>query len=309
MSKIAINNIINSDIPAISRSITKIENSNMDNFLSDLYPYTGNAFRIGITGPPGAGKSTITNKLIHEYRKYNKKVGVIVIDPTSPFTGGALLGDRIRMLDHYKDPQVFIRSMASRNSQGGLSEKAHNVADVLDAAGFDIIIFETLGVGQVELDIIQTADSIIVILVPESGDDVQMMKAGLMEIADIFIINKSDRDGANKLETTIRHLLSIDNNKIKWEIPVIKTIATKGTGIKSVYRFVNEHYNYIDNNDIIKKKNKLRYKYNLNRIISNMQDQLFWTKSKKDILNKILKKNCNEWPSPLILANKIMHDV
>ena len=179
-----------------------------------------------------------------------------MIDPSSPYSGGAILGDRIRMIEHYDDEEVFIRSMASRGGKGGLAQSSKEVGDVLDAAGFDIIIFETVGVGQVELDVVQTADTVIVLLVPESGDDIQMMKAGLMEIADIFVINKSDRPDSNKLYVSIANMLSvIAHDNIAWMPKIVKTIATKENGISDLMENIILHKDYINNSDILIKKN------------------------------------------------------
>ncbi len=206
IDKNLIEQLLNSDRRAVARAISFIESDNnlTSEYLKELYNKVGNAYRIGITGPPGAGKSTITNQLTKFYRKQNKKVGIIAVDPTSPFTGGALLGDRVRMTDVGMDQGVFIRSMATRGSLGGLSKKAIDAADILDAAGFDIVILETVGVGQSELDIAQAADTTIVVLVPESGDSVQAMKAGLMEIADLFVLNKCDRPGSQQAYTALQ---------------------------------------------------------------------------------------------------------
>ncbi|MDO8550832.1 MAG: methylmalonyl Co-A mutase-associated GTPase MeaB, partial [Ignavibacteria bacterium] len=204
-----IKNLLNNEKRSVARSISIVESNNpvSSELLKNIYSSVGKAYRIGITGPPGAGKSTITNFLTKLYRSQNKKVGIIAVDPTSPFTGGALLGDRIRMSELVHDSGVFIRSMATRGSLGGLSKKAVDAADVLDAAGYDYIIFETVGVGQSELDIVQAADTTIVVLVPESGDTVQAMKAGLMEIADFFVLNKSDRPAAQQAVTALKTIL------------------------------------------------------------------------------------------------------
>ncbi len=220
-----------------SRLISKVEegNSNSIDILKKIHPKTGKAYRIGLTGPPGAGKSTLTNQLTKLYRKQNKTVGIIAVDPTSPFSGGALLGDRIRMNEIGSDPGVFIRSMATRGSLGGLSRKSIDAADVLDAAGYDFIIFETVGVGQSELDIAQTADTTIVTLVPESGDSIQAMKAGLMEIADFFVLNKSDRPGADSAQMSLETILMLrKHDKTSWMPRILKAVAYENKGIEEI---------------------------------------------------------------------------
>jgi LAO/AO transport system kinase len=206
-----------------------------------IYPALGKAYCVGITGAPGAGKSTLTDKLTAHVRKLGKTVGVIAVDPTSPFSGGAVLGDRIRMQQHYLDDGVFIRSMATRGSHGGLSHTAKGVIKLLDAFGKDLILVETVGVGQTELDIVDAADTTVVILVPEGGDTVQAMKAGLMEIADVFVVNKADRDGADRMVMDLRMLVHMHAEKNGWEIPVLSTQAHANVGIGELYEAIEQH--------------------------------------------------------------------
>ncbi len=199
--------------------------------LKTLFPFTGHAQVLGLTGAPGSGKSTLVDQLARHYRKSGETIGVIAVDPTSPYTGGAILGDRIRMQEHHADPGIYIRSMATRGSLGGLARTTADVATVLDASGRDLILIETVGVGQDEVDIVRLADITIVILVPGMGDDVQTIKAGIMEIADIFVINKSDREGAEHVEREIRAMQSLAARRDGWVPPIVKTVATEAKGI------------------------------------------------------------------------------
>jgi LAO/AO transport system kinase len=227
------NQILAGDHRALARAATAIENRKpaAESLLKELFPHTGRAAVIGITGSPGAGKSTLVDCLIHELRREAKQVGVIAVDPTSPYTGGAILGDRIRMLSHHADPAVFIRSMATRGWLGGLAAATTDMTVLLDAAGKDVVLIETVGVGQDEVEIAKLADATVVVLVPGMGDDVQAIKAGIMEIADVFVINKSDQPGADRLDHEIKTIQSLSTRKDGWVPPVVRTIAAEGQGI------------------------------------------------------------------------------
>ena len=223
--------------------------------LKALFPHTGKARVIGLTGSPGAGKSTLVDQLAKHYRKENQTVGIIAVDPTSPYTGGAILGDRIRMQDHYSDPGIFIRSMATRGSLGGLARATADAATVLDASGRNIVMIETVGVGQDEVDIVRLANVTIVILVPGMGDDVQTIKAGIMEIADIFVINKSDREGAERVEREIRAMQSLAARHDRWIPPIVKTVATDGQGIAELARATAAYEAYLKQENLVFRKN------------------------------------------------------
>jgi LAO/AO transport system kinase len=228
---------------ALARTISRIENRDPEARLifDRVYPRAGNGIRIGITGPPGAGKSTLVTRIALALRKEGVRVGIIAVDPTSPFTGGALLGDRIRMNDLLGEPGIFVRSMATRGSLGGLSDATLEAAEAMAAFGMDRILIETVGVGQSELDVAETADTTVVVLVPESGDVVQTMKAGLMEIGDVFVVNKADRDGADRLAAELRSTLDLAPGGGGWRPPVVKTMGLDGTGVPDLVRAIGEH--------------------------------------------------------------------
>jgi len=284
-----IDGILTSNKRSVARGISLVENEapEASKLLKSLYRNTGNAYVIGVTGPPGAGKSTITNNLTKLLREKNYKIGIIAVDPTSPFTGGALLGDRIRMQEIGTDDDVFIRSMATRGSLGGLAKKAKEACEVLDAAGKDYVIIETVGVGQSELDIAQTADTTIVTLVPESGDAVQTMKAGLMEIGDIFVTNKSDREGADALAVAIRTMLHLkmketDNRETK----VVKTIGTQNKGIDDLLAEIMSHKAYLESNGLLLAKRRENLMKQINELVNNKLEVKFWTEERKKVLDK-----------------------
>ena len=257
------------DRVALSKIISCVENQSPDyrRVLAQLYPKAGKAYRVGFTGPPGAGKSTIVDKLTSLLVKNSATVGIIAVDPTSPFTGGALLGDRIRMQDLTSMKGVFIRSMATRGSYGGLATTTKEVAIVMDAFGQDYILIETVGVGQVELDVVDACDTTVVVLVPEFGDSIQAMKAGLMEIADIFVVNKSDREGAKRIASELDMILDIRRKKGKWEYPVVSTEAVNNKGIDLLLSKISEHKEYIINNHYFEKHRKSQIKADIKKII------------------------------------------
>jgi LAO/AO transport system kinase len=261
------------DVRALARAISTIEDNRPESreLLKALFNFTGRARVIGMTGAPGAGKSTLVDQLAREYRKQDRTVGILAVDPTSPYTGGAILGDRIRMQSHHADPGIYIRSMATRGNLGGLARATTDAATVLDAAGKDIVLIETVGVGQDEIDIVRLADVTVVILVPGMGDDVQTIKAGIMEIADIFVINKSDREGADRVEREIRSMQSLAIRSDKWTPPIIKTVAMDGKGVPELAAAIVNYEQFLEQKDLLLKKKISSWR---ERLIEMLRDGL-----------------------------------
>ncbi|MCG0313934.1 MAG: methylmalonyl Co-A mutase-associated GTPase MeaB [Calditerricola sp.] len=236
------------DRRAVARAITWVENGHpeKDALLKRLYPHTGRAVRVGITGAPGAGKSSLVDRLVGHLRRQGLTVAVVAVDPTSPFTGGALLGDRVRMQAHATDPGVFIRSMGTRGHLGGLSRSTQDAVCVLDAAGFDVVLVETVGVGQSEVDVMHVVDTTVVVLTPGGGDVVQAFKAGIMEIADVFVVNKADRPGAEKVKAQVEAMLDLVAHDTPWRPPVVKTSASRGEGLDDLWQAIADHRAYLE---------------------------------------------------------------
>ncbi|MHA1978204.1 MAG: methylmalonyl Co-A mutase-associated GTPase MeaB [Candidatus Hodarchaeales archaeon] len=301
---------------AIAKAITLVENhpENCELFIKKIFPHTGNALVVGTTGPPGSGKSTLVNNLTLEFRKQGKTVGIIAVDPTSPFSGGALLGDRIRMDELSADPDVFIRSMGSRGSLGGLSRATMDAIRVLDAAGFDIILVETVGAGQSEVEIVRTAHTTIVIGIPGTGDAVQAIKAGILEIADIYVVNKSDRPGAKEIARELRLLLTLDphsRDEGRWHVPVISTTNIPPiTGIGKLADTILEHQLFLNdpvNAQLALEQEKIRRKNEINEIIKveifeNMLTSLIGKQEWEKLLKEVIAKKVD----PYSAARSIM---
>lgn len=294
------------DVRALSRVISWIENSGgeIPAELKPIFSRVGRAFRVGITGPPGAGKSTLVDGLSMLYRGEGRSVGVIAVDPTSPFSGGALLGDRVRMNRAGVDPGVFIRSMATRGNLGGLAEAALDAADVLDAFGKDVIILETVGVGQSELDVARAADTTVVVLVPESGDGVQAMKAGLMEIGDIFVLNKADRPASDRAVEELKSALDLKPALGGWKPPVLTTVASKGQGLPEVLEAMKAHWRSLAESGSLKAKRLGRRRQRIRTAAEKDLLTRFWTPERTRLLEDSLDSDDN----PFNLAAGLVKD-
>ena len=330
------------DTTALARAISLVENQRdgFEQVLAGLYKKVGKGTsqRIGITGPPGAGKSTLTEQLVRAYRERGLKVAVIAVDPTSPFTGGALLGDRIRMESVSLDPGVFIRSMATRGAQGGLATTTEEVTDVLEAFGFDRIIIETVGVGQTELDVAATAETTVLVLVPESGDGIQTLKAGVMEIAELYVINKSDRPGADKLKQEVEVMLGIRRGNAfahvrphhrrlegetvgrkslptvqpsnDWEAPVLMTVASKGEGISELVTALDRHHEYLSSSGKLVERRQKRLAARTRAVVNRAIRQWVWEETDAEaLLSKRLDDVAAGTRSPYDVAAEVLKQV
>ena len=290
-------NFFKGEVRALSRVITRVENRSADSLdiLRQLFPHTGKSQIIGVTGSPGSGKSTLVDRLAAEFRKKNNTVGIIAVDPSSPFTGGAILGDRIRMQTLGVDPGVYIRSMATRGHLGGLAAATADVAAVLEAAGKDPVLIETVGVGQDEIDIVRLAEISIVVLVPGMGDDIQALKAGIMEIGDIFVINKCDRPGVEKMERAILGLLSLGHRADGWQPPIVKTTATKGEGVAELLEAIDRYYVFFRNSISRSRKKQEAERQRLinlleERLVNTAVEQIFPDGELNDLVNAIAER-------------------
>jgi LAO/AO transport system kinase len=302
------------DKKAVARLITLVENDEKKarEIVRLVHPHTGKAYVVGITGPPGAGKSTLLDKLIKLARDEGHRVGVIAVDPTSPFTGGALLGDRLRMQRHSTDPGVFIRSMATRGSLGGLAKATNDAIKVLDASGYDIIFVETVGVGQTEVDIVRTADTVVLVLIPGYGDEVQALKAGLMEIADIFAINKADREGTEMLHLEIQMAVEFERDRwrqLGWEPPIVETTAFTLRGVRPLWEAIERHMGFMRSSGRLNERRRLRAAEEVKAIVadsvvSRVEERLHSSEA-EELIGQVLSGKIDPYSAADIVMERV----
>lgn len=311
-----IDKLIGKHRPAIARSISIVEKGGHDSLslLDKIHSMTGKAYRIGITGPPGAGKSTLINELTKYFRSQGLSIGIIAVDPTSPFTNGAVLGDRVRMDGVESDADVFIRSMATRGNRGGLSAKTIDVADIMDAAGFDNILIESVGIGQIELDIMDMVDTTIVMLVPESGDLVQAIKAGLMEIADIYVLNKSDRPGSNIVLNAVKSVLVFKNrHNLDWSPKIIKAVSNKNKGTEEIASEIIRHRNYLMDTNEMEQRRKRQRQARIRQIVNQMLSMMIWNTERDghltDVTSRVSQGEISSQQAAQEIIQKYIRDI
>lgn len=307
-----VDKMLSGSVQALSHLITLVEKDSPEvpQIMREIYPHLGKAYSIGITGPPGGGKSTLIDKLTKVARGRGLSAAIIAVDPTSPFSGGATLGDRLRMQQHFLDSGVFIRSMATRGSYGGLPWAAYGVMKLLDASGKDIIFVETVGVGQTELDIMEAADTIVVVLYPEAGNAIQTLKAGLMEIADILVVNKADREGANRLLTALRARPHLSSEGRGWQAPILATQAINDVGIEELYQEIERHRGYLESSGCLLQRRREQTRAELLKIIKQRLSRQLLQSLKEDktlaaSLGKVESGEIDAYSAAMeILANK-----
>lgn len=307
-----IEGILNGDRRMVARAISLVEDdsSEKENILSAIFPYTGRAYCLGITGAPGAGKSSLVDQLLILLRRQGLSVGVIAIDPTSPFTGGAILGDRIRMQEHALDKGIFIRSMGTRGSLGGLSRATKDVVQIMDASGKDVVIIETVGVGQSEVDIIKYADTTVVVLTPASGDSVQTIKAGIMEIADVFVVNKADLPGADRTVSEISMMLDLGGKARTWRPPIVRTITLDGNGVGELYQALFDHREFLTTSGQLEKARTERVRRDVIDLIEYKVKSAIWRQvSGSNEFESLVSRIMSRETDPYAAAVQILGDI